>query len=63
MDRVLVQGWSLTAAAEAAGVSVRTAWKWVDRFRREGEAGRAADAGPRRSRRAQFRSDEPGASP
>ena len=38
-DRVLVEGWSLTAAAEAAGVSGRTAWKWVDRFRREGEAG------------------------
>jgi transposase InsO family protein len=36
---VLVEGWSLAAAAEAAGVSERTAWKWVDRFRREGEAG------------------------
>jgi transposase InsO family protein len=35
----LVEGWSLAAAAEAAGVSERTAWKWVDRFRREGEAG------------------------
>ena len=39
VDRVLVAGWSLAAAAEAAGVSERTAWKWVDRFRREGEAG------------------------
>jgi transposase InsO family protein/transposase-like protein len=39
VDRVLVEGWSLAAAAEAAGVSERTAWKWVDRFRREGEAG------------------------
>jgi transposase InsO family protein len=38
-DRVLVGGWSLAAAAEAAGVSERTAWKWVDRFRREGAAG------------------------
>ena len=38
-DRVLLEGWSLAAAAEAAGVSGRTAWKWVDRFRREGEAG------------------------
>jgi transposase len=37
--RVLEQGWSLAAAAEAAGVSERTAWKWVDRFRSEGEAG------------------------
>ena len=40
-ERVLVEGWSLAAAAEAAGVSERTAWKWVDRFRREGEAGLA----------------------
>jgi transposase InsO family protein len=39
VDRVLVDGWSLAAAAEAVGVSERTAWKWVDRFRREGEAG------------------------
>src|SRR3954471_16860258 len=38
-DRVLVEGWSLAAAAEAAGVSERTAWKWVDRYRREGDAG------------------------
>jgi len=38
---VLVEGWSLAAAAEAAGVSERTAWKWVDRFRREGEPGLA----------------------
>jgi len=39
VDRVLVKGWSLAAAAEAAGVSERTAWKWVDRFRREGAVG------------------------
>jgi transposase InsO family protein len=36
---VLVLDWSLAVAAEAAGVSERTAWKWVDRFRREGDAG------------------------
>ncbi|HEX6662610.1 MAG TPA: IS481 family transposase [Gaiellaceae bacterium] len=33
------QGWTLTAAAEAAGVSVRCARKWVGRYRYEGEAG------------------------
>ena len=38
-DRVLVESWSLAAAAEAAGVSERTAWKWVDRYRREGDRG------------------------
>jgi hypothetical protein len=37
--RVLEQGWSLREAAEAAGVSERTAAKWVGRFRVEGEMG------------------------
>src|SRR5207302_10302861 len=41
VDRVLVVGWSLTQAAEAAGVSERTAAKWVARFREEGPAGLA----------------------
>jgi transposase len=39
VDRILMQGWSLTKAAEAAGVSDRTAAKWVARFREEGEQG------------------------
>jgi len=30
---VVEQGWSLTAAAAAAGVSVRCARKWVSRYR------------------------------
>ena len=38
-ERVLDEGWSLAAAAEAAGVSERTAGKWVRRFRSEGLAG------------------------
>jgi transposase InsO family protein len=37
--RVLEQGWSLAQAAEAAGVSERTACKWVGRYRAEGELG------------------------
>jgi transposase InsO family protein len=37
--RVVVEGWTLTAAAEAAGVSVRCARKWVGRYRLEGEQG------------------------
>ena len=37
--RVVDQRWSLTEAAEAAGVSERTASKWVGRYRSEGEAG------------------------
>jgi len=39
VDRVEVQGWTLAAAAEAAGVSVRTISKWLRRFRDEGEQG------------------------
>lgn len=31
--------WSLAAAAEAAGVSDRTAYRWLRRWREEGEAG------------------------
>jgi len=38
-ERVLVQGWTLTAAAGAGGVSVRCARKWVGRYRSEGEQG------------------------
>jgi transposase InsO family protein len=37
--RVVAEGWSLTEAAAAAGVSERTCSKWVGRYRREGEAG------------------------
>src|SRR5262245_5388641 len=37
--RVVEQGWTLRRAAEAAGVSVRCARKWVGRYRAEGENG------------------------
>jgi hypothetical protein len=37
--RVLAEGWTLTQAAEAAGVSVRTVSKWLARFRCEGGDG------------------------
>jgi transposase InsO family protein len=37
--RVVKEGWTLAAAAEAAGVSDRTARKWLSRFQAEGEAG------------------------
>jgi len=39
VDRVEREGWTLAAAAEAAGVSVRTVSKWLRRFRLEGEQG------------------------
>jgi transposase InsO family protein len=48
-ERVVAQGWTLQAAAEAAGVSVRCARKWVGRYRCEGEAGlRDRSSAPRR---------------
>src|SRR6202034_2032179 len=37
--RVEDAGWSLSAAAEAAGISDRTARKWLARYRAEGPAG------------------------
>ena len=37
--RVVSEGWTVKAAAEAAGVSVRCARKWVGRYRLEGEHG------------------------
>ncbi len=39
VDRVLVEGWTLAQAAEAAGVSVRTVSKWLSRFRADGADG------------------------
>jgi transposase InsO family protein len=39
IDRVEDAGWSLSAAAEAAGISDRTARKWLARYRAEGSEG------------------------
>jgi transposase InsO family protein len=48
-QRVVVEGWTLAAAAEAAGVSVRCTRKWVGRYRLEGELGlRDRSSAPRR---------------
>jgi transposase InsO family protein len=38
-ERVVDEGWTLTRAAAAAGVSARCARKWICRFRSEGELG------------------------
>ena len=46
---VVEQGWSVTQAAVAAGVSERTCSKWVGRYRAEGEAGlRDRSSAPKR---------------
>jgi transposase InsO family protein len=39
VDRVCEQGWSVAAAAEAAGVTERTVYRWLARFRADGQAG------------------------
>jgi transposase len=39
VDRILVQSLRIEEAAHAAGVSVRTAYKWLKRYREEGPAG------------------------
>jgi transposase InsO family protein len=39
VKRIEEEGWSLATAAEAAGVSERTARKWLGRYRVEGERG------------------------
>src|SRR6266568_4600836 len=48
-ERVVVEGWSLTKAARASGVSVRCARKWVSRYRLAGELGlRDRSSAPKR---------------
>ena len=50
VDRVLEQGWSVRSAAEAAGVTERTVYRWVARWREEGWAGlRDRSSRPHRS--------------
>jgi transposase InsO family protein len=39
VERVIVQAWSVAAAAEAAGVCERTAYRWLARWREQGVAG------------------------
>ena len=39
VDRIESEGWPIHAAAEAAGISQRTAAKWLARWRAEGAAG------------------------
>jgi transposase InsO family protein len=39
VDRILCESWSVRAAAEAAGITERTAYRWLARFRAEGARG------------------------
>ncbi len=50
VKRVREQHWTVSEAAEAAGVSLRTAYKWLARYRDEGCVGLADARGPDGSR-------------
>lgn len=39
VSRVLEEGWQVALASQAAGVSMRTGYKWLARFKAEGLAG------------------------
>jgi transposase InsO family protein len=39
IERVIEEGWAVSAAAAAAGISERTVYRWLERFRREGAQG------------------------
>jgi transposase len=50
--RVIEEGRAIAQAAEAAGVSARTAYRWLARYRAEGRAGlQDRSSRPRRSPR------------
>jgi len=59
--RIEEEHWSLMAAAEAAGVSERTAAKWLARWRAEGEAGLLDRSSAPRRRPTQLPADRLGA--
>lgn len=39
VEWIQLQGWPVVKAAEAAGISIRTVYKWLARFRAEGVGG------------------------
>jgi transposase len=39
IERVIEEGWSVSGAAAAAGVSERTVYRWLERWRQEGAVG------------------------
>lgn len=55
--RVEGKGWSLMVAAEAAGISERSARKWLSRWRSEGGAGLLDRSSPPRRRPTQLPAD------
>ncbi len=59
VGRVLDEGWTVNAASEAAGVSKRTGYKWLARFKAEGAPGLAdRSSRPKRCPRALTRQEQ-----
>ena len=58
--RIRREGWRVTQAANAAGVSRQTAHKWLRRYEAKGEAGLRLAAGPGRPRGGRCRLPKPG---
>ena len=57
VSRIEEENWSLMPAAEAAGISERSARKWLGRWRAEGEAGLLDRSSAPRRRPAQLTAD------
>jgi transposase InsO family protein len=57
VTRIEEEGWSLMVAAEAAGISERTAVKWLGRWRAEGEVGLLDRSSAPRTRPTQLPAD------
>jgi transposase InsO family protein len=57
VTRIEAEGWSLMVAAEAAGISERTAAKWLTRWRAEGAAGLLDRSSAPRTRPTQLPAD------
>jgi transposase InsO family protein len=57
VTRIEEEGWSLVVAAEAAGISERTAAKWLARWQAEGEAGLVDRSSAPRTRPTQLPAD------
>ena len=48
VSRVLEMGWTVAAASQAAGISCRTGYKWLARFKAEGPSRGCWTAAPAR---------------
>jgi hypothetical protein len=46
VNRILVDGWRVAEAAQSAGISERSAYKWLARFRTGGVGSFATEARP-----------------